>query len=277
MIYPAKLLTLKSSKTEFLLIGLKQQLSKIHDFSLTTTHSARNLDFIFDEHLTFSDQIFALSKSCYYHIRELRCICPYLDFKTPPLSTLNSITVTLSITTFQTILNPHISLPFSNLSTGLRSTNALNINFFLLPTNFLQPLNLAILTIWSLFNPRRAAPAPRLLLPFLAHQPSSRWKSQIAHSHMHHPVSGTNSLIHSVSLASHVSNHFLVHLSAHLCHHPYSRHHPSLFHSFTTGSKPAFSTNPSHLNTSSILDCLHDHETGPDLSCFSIYFLLVFL
>ena len=34
-----------------------------------------------------------------------------------------------------------------------RPTNALNINFFLLPTKFLQPVNLAILTIWSLFNP----------------------------------------------------------------------------------------------------------------------------
>jgi len=70
-------LTLNSSKTEFLLIGLKQQLSKIHDCSLTTTHSARNLGFIFDKHLTFSDQNTALSKSCYYHIRELRCIRPY--------------------------------------------------------------------------------------------------------------------------------------------------------------------------------------------------------
>jgi len=40
------------------------------------------LGFIFDEHLTFSNQISALSKSCYYHIRELRCIRPYLDFKT---------------------------------------------------------------------------------------------------------------------------------------------------------------------------------------------------
>ena len=78
----ANLLTLNSSKTEFLLIGLKQQLSKLHDSSLTTTHSARNLGFIFDEHLTFSDQISALSKSCYYHIRELCCIRPYLDFKT---------------------------------------------------------------------------------------------------------------------------------------------------------------------------------------------------
>ena len=78
----ANLLTLNSSKTEFLLIGLKQQLSKIQDCSLTTTHSTRNLGFIFDEHLTFSDQITALSKSCYYHIRELSCIRPYLDLKT---------------------------------------------------------------------------------------------------------------------------------------------------------------------------------------------------
>jgi len=57
-------MTLNSSKTEFLdflLIGLKQQLSKIHDSSLITTHSAPNLGFIFDEHLTFSDQISALA------------------------------------------------------------------------------------------------------------------------------------------------------------------------------------------------------------------------
>ena len=36
---------------------LKQQLSKIDNSSLNTTHSARNLGFIFDEHLIFSDQI----------------------------------------------------------------------------------------------------------------------------------------------------------------------------------------------------------------------------
>ena len=57
-----------------ILIELKQQLSKIHNSSLTTTHTARNLGFIFDEHLTFFDQISALSKSCYYHNRELRRI-----------------------------------------------------------------------------------------------------------------------------------------------------------------------------------------------------------
>ena len=59
------LITLNSSKTEFLLIGLSKQLAKINNSSLTTTHSARNLGFIFDEHLTFSDQISSVSKSPY--------------------------------------------------------------------------------------------------------------------------------------------------------------------------------------------------------------------
>ena len=78
----ANLLTLNSSKTEFLLIGNRQQLSKIQSTSLNTAHSARNLGFVFDEHLTLPDQISALSKSCYYHIRQLRCIRHYLDLKT---------------------------------------------------------------------------------------------------------------------------------------------------------------------------------------------------
>ena len=78
----ANLLTLNSSKTEFLLIGLQQQLAIIHNCSLSTTDSARNLVFVFDSHITFSDQISSLSKSCYYYIHELSCIRPYLDFKT---------------------------------------------------------------------------------------------------------------------------------------------------------------------------------------------------
>jgi len=71
-----------SSKTEFLLIDLSKQLAKINNPSLTTTHSAQNFGIIFDEQLTFSDQISSVSKSCYYHIRQLRCIHPYLDTKT---------------------------------------------------------------------------------------------------------------------------------------------------------------------------------------------------
>jgi len=52
----ANFLTLNSSKTEFLIIGLKQKLSKIDSSSLNTAYSARNLGFIFDENLTFSDR-----------------------------------------------------------------------------------------------------------------------------------------------------------------------------------------------------------------------------
>jgi len=98
--------------------------------------------FIFDEHLTFSDQITALLKSCHYHIRELPCIRPYLDYKTAStiatsivhtkLDYCNSLyhnlqTVNLTGSNrFKTLLlvlllripNPLISLPFSNLSTG---------------------------------------------------------------------------------------------------------------------------------------------------------------
>jgi len=47
---------------------------------------------------------------------------------------------------------------------------------------------------------------------------------------MHHLVFGINFQIHSVSLASLVSIHLLIHLSTHLCHHPRS-HHPSLLYS----------------------------------------------
>ena len=58
----ANLFSFNSSKTEFLLIGLSKQLAKLNNSSLNTAHSARNLSLIFDEHLTFSDQISSVSK-----------------------------------------------------------------------------------------------------------------------------------------------------------------------------------------------------------------------
>ena len=94
-------------KLNLFLLDLNNKLSKMQDCSFTTSHSARNLGFIFDEHLTFSDQITALSKSCYYHIRERRCIRLYLDFKTAstiPTSIVHSkldYTVTLNYINFQ--------------------------------------------------------------------------------------------------------------------------------------------------------------------------------
>jgi len=140
------------------------------------------------------------------------------------------------------------------------STNALNINVFLLPRKFLQPVSLAILTIWFLFNPLTVpVPARHLLSPFLTHQPS-HWKSQIAHSDMHHPVSGINSQIYSVSLIviSRLTSSFTV--SSSLSSSPLSSSiTPSLFY-----SKHTFSTNLSDLNTS-IPGCLRDHGTCPNL------------
>ena len=62
---------------------------------------------------------------------------------------------------------------------------------------------------------------------------------------MHHLVFGINFQIHSISLTILVLIHLLIHFSTHLCHHPHSRHR-SLLLSFTPGSKPTFSTNPSH-------------------------------
>jgi len=87
----ANLLTLNPSKTEFLLTGLKKRTDKIHNSSFNTTHSARNFGFIFDEHLTFYDQISAISKACNYHIRQLHCIRYYLDSTTACTTTTSIV------------------------------------------------------------------------------------------------------------------------------------------------------------------------------------------
>jgi len=94
----SNLLCFNSAKTEFLLglLGLKPQLNKIHNPALTLSNSAsvcpspsaRNHGFIFDAHLTFSDQIYSLARSCFYRIRDLRRIRPVLDFSTAPGSIL---------------------------------------------------------------------------------------------------------------------------------------------------------------------------------------------
>ena len=103
------------------------------------------------------------------------------------------------------------------------------------------------------------------VVTFSRPQPSPPWKSQIAHLDMHHLVFGINFQIHSVSLTILVSIHLFIHLSTHLCHHPHSRH-PLLLHSFTPGSKPTFSTNPSHCRFLLLTGLPHDNGTGPYLS-----------
>ena len=75
-------LSLNPSKTEFLVLGLPKPLNKLNhptihlpnDVILSPVDSARNLGVIFDSSLTFSNHISAVSKSCLYHIRDLRRI-----------------------------------------------------------------------------------------------------------------------------------------------------------------------------------------------------------
>jgi hypothetical protein len=78
---------LNPSKTEFLLIGLPKQLSKIENPSLSMTpsvtsspvSSARNLGILFDSNLSQSDYISSIIKSCLFHVRDLIRLRPILD------------------------------------------------------------------------------------------------------------------------------------------------------------------------------------------------------
>jgi len=73
-------LSLNPSKTEFLVFGLPQQLSKLNNSTihlpknviLSSVDSARNLDVIFNKNLSFAQHISSISKSCFLNIRHLR-------------------------------------------------------------------------------------------------------------------------------------------------------------------------------------------------------------
>ena len=76
----ANLLTLNSSKTEFLLIGLPLQLAKlIPAHWLLLTLLVTLLLSLTNTSLSLTKS--ALSKSCYYHILELRCLVLILTSK----------------------------------------------------------------------------------------------------------------------------------------------------------------------------------------------------
>ena len=86
----ANLLSLNPSKTEVLVIGLPQQLAKLNNPSfsidlntvLQPASHALNLGFLIDTNLHFDQQISSLSRSCSYHLRDLRRIRSTLDFHT---------------------------------------------------------------------------------------------------------------------------------------------------------------------------------------------------
>ena len=86
----ANFLSLNPSKTEFLIIGLPQQLSELNSptihlpntINLSPVDSARNLGIIFDKNLTFAQHISSVSKACFLNIRDLRRIRQTIDHAT---------------------------------------------------------------------------------------------------------------------------------------------------------------------------------------------------
>lgn len=79
-------LCLNDSKTEILVIGKKASLKDIPEFSLKIGNdsilpnsSARNIGAVFDKSLTMCDQISAISKGAWYHLKQIGTIRPYLD------------------------------------------------------------------------------------------------------------------------------------------------------------------------------------------------------
>ena len=91
-------LKLNSNKTEFIIIGTKQQRHKLSnhfpvkllDNDISPSDSVRNLGVIFDSDFSFHKQISNICKSCFYHMRDLRRIRRHL-----PLSTAKTISNSL--------------------------------------------------------------------------------------------------------------------------------------------------------------------------------------
>jgi len=185
----SNLLCLNSLKTEFLSLGLLSQLNKIHSptlhlnsgISLPPTASDWNLGFIFDSNLTLSDQVSAISRTRFYHIRDLCRIRPVLDFSTAhatgtslvhsKLDYCNSLYLNLPKTQLNRLQHIQNSLTravvaaprliiFSNLFTGSKFRNVMNIILFPLLIRF------------SSFQANRTfmTPSPYRLHVLLGHQ-----------------------------------------------------------------------------------------------------------
>jgi len=166
-----------------------------------------------------------------------------------------------------------MSLPFSNLSTGLRSTNALNINFCLLPTKFLQPVNLAcyLNNLISVQPPRstRSSSVVTLSRPpsisslkitdrSFTYASYSLWNQlpdsfrQPRQSYLDSLTSSFTCQLISIIITTLITHHSFT-LSLQAQNLPFQQILPTLDFFY-------------------LPDCLYDNGTGPDLSCSSFYF-----
>ena len=121
-------LLLNPSKTEFLLIGTKQQRLKFSDLTnlslsndiIPVSSSARNLGFIFDSDMSFSEQINSVSKSCHFHIRDIRRIRHLL-----PLSAATALANSLVSSKLDYCNSLYSGISQSNLNKLQRIQNSL--------------------------------------------------------------------------------------------------------------------------------------------------------
>ena len=112
-------LSLNPSKTEFLIIGLPHQLSKLNNPALSlgpnTTllpvSNARNLGIIFDSHISFDQHLSALIKSCNFHLHDLWRVRNTLDF-----STASTIATSLVQSKLDYCNSLFLNLPASHLN-----------------------------------------------------------------------------------------------------------------------------------------------------------------
>ena len=171
-------LLLNPSKTEFLLIGTKQQRLKFSDLTnlslsndiIPVSSSARNLGFIFDSDMSFSDQINSVSKSCHFHIRSVEFVIFFLSLQ-PQLLQIHLSPANLTIAIHFTLashkqistnfnafkIHWHVSLQiFQNINTshqhsknytGFLSNKELITKSVFSHTKHLQINNLHIFTI----------------------------------------------------------------------------------------------------------------------------------
>ena len=90
----SNLLMLNDSKTEVILLGTKQQLSKFSDLSVTVGNvdikpcsKVRNLGFILDKNMTMEDHVNNICKTSYFYIRLLGKLRKFLNKETGAMIT----------------------------------------------------------------------------------------------------------------------------------------------------------------------------------------------
>jgi len=114
------------------------------------------------------------------------------------------------------LLNPLTSLPLSNLFTGLKTMNVLNMKFSLSPSNFVILASLLICDLISL-QPSHSTPSWSVVSLFVGHPPSLLWSHLSLFSiHVTLSLESTSRLFSSatISLSPPGSSFLLYHVSS---------------------------------------------------------------